>query len=52
MAYIVVTHWELPAFVDMVNRKMNEGYVPVGGVLYVSVGHNPNNGFHQAMMKR
>lgn len=44
--YIVVVHWDMEFFIETVNKKIEEGYLPIGGVMLTGHGE-----WYQAMLK-
>ena len=44
--YIVAEHWDMKAFIKTVNKHIEVGYLPIGGVILTGHGE-----WYQAMLK-
>jgi hypothetical protein len=50
MEYIIEWGWTEQQFMDAVNKKISEGWIPQGGVA-VGVNADDGNGWYQAMIR-
>jgi hypothetical protein len=51
MNYIIVTSWDLDTLAEMVNLKIEEGYVPCGSIIATKFNYSQPARFAQPMIK-
>ena len=51
MEYIIVSSKDIQSLINMVNKKMDDGYTPLGNITAEYNGYIANTNYHQAMVK-